>query len=100
LDNCKTILDDDDGDLAPLPLKSPHTTPQRVKGEIATRWDKGIGQMFNGSSSGVAAGFRRQQHLKDGIEEYSGSRTLRMLHFWSRAIAIYNDYKLSQVREE
>lgn len=52
--------------------------------------------MFNGSTDGGS----RRRPTKDGMEEYSGSRTLRFLQFWSRAIAIYHDYKVSQVRRE
>lgn len=64
---------------------------QRIKGEIATRWDQGIAQRRN-NGSGKAT--ERQ------VEEYGGSQTLRMLQFWSRAFVIYNDYKTSQVRQD
>lgn len=76
---------------------------QRIKGEIATRWDQGFGQMFNGSSAAVAGHSSSRSKggskpPKNGMEEYSGSRTLRFLDFWSRAIGIYHDYKVSQLR--
>lgn len=83
---------------------------QRIKGEIATRWDQaGFGLVLNNGSADTAAagagagpssskrGFRLKPP-KNGVEEYSGSRTLRFLDFWSRAIGIYHDYKVSQLR--
>lgn len=80
---------------------------QRIKGEIATRWDQaGFGQMLNnGRAAGAGAAVNgasmksfKLKPPKNGVEEYSGSRTLRFLDFWSRAIGIYHDYKISQLR--
>ena len=37
-------------------------------------------------------------HHEHEKEEYSGSRTLRMLEFWGRSMDIYSSYKFNQVR--
>lgn len=73
---------------------------QRIKGEIATRWDQSVVQALNGSGRATERQKKRGKGGSGSMEEYSGSQTLRMLQFWSRAIVIYNDYKTSQVRRK